>query len=250
MTSSITASAHYPRDGRIMLFVGYTFIANATLVFLGTLRVPVTGTGPPEFLTSDYVSPAGVGILGTALVVMAFIMRPREPARSSAPAAASRAEATPAKAIPATAGAAPATRDLTPVIIQRGILGAGALLTAVALIFVGVSAAPHLANVSAQLVSQPYRAFVPGPGKCDEGGASWTVPPGDPITTNCLGTIGLQVEAAHPGAGDVQLLLPGGPFPGNYRVSVQVNLSHMPDGCASIYTRASSAGHYIELHLH
>ena len=238
------ASAHYPRDGRIMLFVGYTFIANATLVFLGTLRVPVTGTGPPEFLTSDYVSPAGVGILGTALVVMAFIMRPRELARSSAPAAASRAEATPAKAIPATAGAGPATRDLNPVIIQRGILGAGALVTAVALIFVGVSAAPHLANVSAQLVSQPYRAFVPVRGKCDEGGASWTVPPGDPITTNCVGKIGLQVEAAHPGAGDIQLLLPGGPFPGNYRVSVQVNLRHMPDGCASIYTRASAAGHY------
>ena len=237
-------SAHYPRDGRIMLFVGYTFIANATLVFLGTLRVPVTGTGPPDFLTSDYVSPAGVGILGTALVVMAFIMRPREPARSSAPAAASRAEATPAKAIPAAAGADPPTRDLAPVIIQRGILGAGALVTAAALIFVGVSAAPHLANVSAQLVSQPYQAFVPGREGCDEGGASWTVPPGDPITTNCVKTIGLQVDAAHPGAGDIQLLLPGGPFPGNYRVSVQVNLSHMPDGCASIYTRASTAGHY------
>ena len=158
-----TTSAHYPRDGRIMLFVGYTLIANATLVYLGTLRVPVAGTGPPDFLTSDYVTPTGLGILGTALVVMAFIMRPRKPARSSAPAAASRAEATAAKASPATAGTGPPIRNLTPVNIQRGILGAGALVTAVALIFVAVTAAPHLANVSAQLASQPYRAFVPGP---------------------------------------------------------------------------------------
>jgi hypothetical protein len=237
------ASAHYPRDGRIKLFVGYTLIANATLVYLGTLRAPVTGTGPPDSLTADYVSPAGLGILGTALVVMAFVMRPRELARSSAPAAANRAEATLAEASPAAAGAASPVRNLAPVTIQRGILGAGALLTAVALTFVAVTAAPHLANASALLVSQPYRAFVPGPG-CDEGGASWTVAPGDPITTNCLGATGLQVEDTHPGTGDVQFLLPGGPFPRNYRISVQVNLSHMPDGCASIYTRASAAGHY------
>jgi hypothetical protein len=216
------ATAHYPQDGRVMLFVGYTLIANATLVYLGTLRAPVTGTGPPPSLTSDYVSPAGLGILGTALVVMAFVMRPREPRRSPAP----------------------TVRNIVPVTIQRGILGAGALLTAVALIFVAVTAAPHLANASAQLVGQPYHADpIPGPG-CDKAGADWTVPPGDPITTNCLGTTGLQVEDAHPGAGDVQLLLPSGPFPRNYRVSVQVNLSHMPDGCASIYTRASAAGQF------
>ena len=226
--NSEAASAQYPHDGRIKLFVGYTLIANATLVYLGTLRAPVTGTGPPDSLTSDYVSPAGLGILGTALVVMAFVMRPRTPTRSSAPAA---------------AGAASPVRNLAPVTIQRGILGTGAFLTAVALIFVAVTAAPHLADASAQLVSQPYGPVIPGPG-CD-GGASWTVPPGDPITTNCLGAAGLQVAAAHPGAGDIQFLLPGGPFPRNYRISVQVNLSHMPDGCASIDTRAGSAGHYM-----
>jgi len=237
------ASAHYPRDGRIMLFVGYTLIANATLVYLGTLRASVTGTGPPDSLTSDYVSPTGLGTLGTALVVMAFVMRPRKLARSPDPDAANRTEAILAKASPAATGAAPPVRNLASVTVQRGILGAGALLIAVALIFVAVTAAPHLANASAQLVSQPYRAFVPGPG-CDEGGASWTVPPGDPITTTCLGAKGLQVEDAHPGTGDVQFLLPGGPFPRNYRISVQVNLSHMPDGCASIYTRAGAAGHY------
>ncbi len=244
------ASAHYPRDGRVMLFVGYTLIANATLVYLGTLRAPITGIGPPDSLTSDYVSPTGLGILGTALVVMAFVLSPRELARSPAPAGADRAEAAPAPASPspaplspAAADAGPAVLKFAPVTVQRAILGVGALLTAVALIFVAVTAGPHLANASAQLVGQPYHATIPGPG-CDDGGASWTVPPGDPITTDCLGTTGLQVAAAHPGAGDVQFLLPGGPFPRNYRVSVQVNLSHMPDGCVSIYTRASAGGHY------
>jgi hypothetical protein len=239
------ASAHYPRDGRIMLFVGYTLIANATLVYLGTLHEPVTGTGPPPSLTADYVTPTGLGILGTALVVIAFIMRPRKLARSPGPAAASRAEAAAAASL-ASAGAARPVRSRAPAVqtpvIQRGILGVGALATVVALIFVGVTAAPHLASANAQLASQPYHAVVPGPG-CDIRGASWTVPPGDPITTKCLKT-GLQVAEVNPGAGDVQFLLPGGPFPRNYRVSVQVNLSNMPDGCASIYTRASAAGHY------
>jgi hypothetical protein len=240
------ASPHYPRDGRIMLFVGYTLIANATLVYLGTLHEPGTGTGPPPSLTADYVTPTGLGILGTALVVIAFIMRPWKLARSSAPAAASRAEATGAEVSLASSDAALPVRSRAPALrtpaIQRGILGVGALATAVALIFVGVTAAPHLASANAQLASQPYHAAIPGPG-CDEGGASWTVPPGDPITTKCLKT-GLQVEEVLPGAGDVQFLLPGGPFPRNYRVSVQVNLGNMPDGCASIYTRASAAGHY------
>jgi len=237
------ASAHYPRDGRIMLFVGYILIANATLLYLGTLRAPVTGTGPPSSLTADYVSPAGLGILGTALVVMAFIMRSRKRATSSDLAGAGHAKVTGAEPGLAAAGAAPLARNLAPAAAQRGILGAGALVTAVALIFVAFTAAPHLANANTKLLSQPYHALVPGPG-CDAGGASWAVPPGDPITTNCLKTTGLQVAASHPGAGDVQFMLPSGPFPRNYLISVTVNLAHMPDGCASIYSRASAVGHY------
>jgi hypothetical protein len=75
------------------------------------------------------------------------------------------------------------------------------------------------------------------------------VPQRGPVRANqcqpsrCLPT-GLQVGAAHPGVGDVQFLLPSGTFPRNYRVSVQVNLSHMPDGCVSINTRSSASGHY------
>jgi hypothetical protein len=238
------ASAPYPRDGRIMLFVGYTLIANATLVYLGTLRAPVTGTGPPDSLTRDYFSPAGLGILGTALVVMAFIMRHKQVARSPAPAAAaSRAQTAPGEAGLTGAGPTRPVRNLSPGPLQRGILGVGGLVTAAALVFAGVVAAPHLADTSAQLLSQPYQAVTPGPG-CDEGGASWSVPPGDPITTKCLPKTGLLVTIAHPGSGDVQFLLPDGSFPRNYRISVQVNVAHMPDGCVSIYTRGSAAGHY------
>ena len=43
------------------------------------------------------------------------------------------------------------------------------------------------------------------------------------------------------GAGDVQFLPPGGSFPGNYRVSVQVEFGSLTDGCVSIYTRSSAA---------
>ncbi len=226
------AAAPYPQDGRVALFAGYTLIANATLLYLGTLRVPVTGAPPSDYLTTDYVSPAGVGILGLSLAALAFILR--WPKRTRPP--------RPTPAVPAVAGAAPAAWSLAPNTIRQGIVGAGALVTAVALVFVSVIAIPRLAQASAQQLSQPYHAPIPGPG-CDSGGGSWSVPPGDPITTRCLPT-GLQVGAAHPGAGDVQFLLPSGTFPRNYRVSVQVNLSHMPDGCVSIYTRSSASGHY------
>jgi hypothetical protein len=242
LNSEQPAAALYPRDGRVTLFAGYTLIANATLVYLGTLRVPAAGAPPSDYLTADF-TPEGLGILGLALVVLTFILRwPQRPR----PIVAAEAE---------RGAAAPAWR-LAPKTIQRGILGAGVVVTIVALVFVSVSAAPRLAQASAQQVSLPYQALIPGPG-CDSGGTlslpsgdsslprgDWSVPPGFPITTRCLRT-GLQVAAAHRGSGDVQFLPPSGTFPQNYRVSVQVNLSHMPDGCASIYTRSTSAGHYV-----
>ncbi|HEY5361451.1 MAG TPA: hypothetical protein VIJ82_27825 [Streptosporangiaceae bacterium] len=250
------AGAHYPRDGRIMLFASYTLIANATLLYLGALRVPGTGGGPTAILTSDYVTPAGLGILGASLVVLAFLLRrPRRtltppspaPADSEPPPPATDAASPPAHAPPAPPpGPAPAPARASEVssrTVRHRLFRGAVLLTALGLLFVsGCSTASQLSRTNAKLLSQPYHTPVPGPG-CDARGANWSLPPGDALTTRCLKS-GLQVVALHQGSGDVQFLPPGGSFPGNYRVSVRVELGQLPDGCVSIYTRSSAAGHY------
>jgi hypothetical protein len=243
------AGAPYPRDGRIMLFASYTLIANATLLYLGALRVPRTGGGPAAILTSDYVTPAGLGILGASLVVLAFLLRRpgRAPTRrSSAPADSGPPRpATDAEppAPPPGPASAPARAPVASSRTSRRLFRSTVLLAALGLLFVsGCSTASQLSRTNVKLLSQPYHTPVPGPG-CDARGANWSVPPGDALRTRCL-KAGLQVVALHQGSGDVQFLPPGGSFPGNYRVSVRVELSQLPDGCVSIYTRASAAGHY------
>jgi len=223
------AGAPYPRAGRVMLLVSYTLAANATLLYLGTLRVPVTGGGPAAILTTDFITPAGLGVLGSSLVALAFILRRR---RHVPPARSRRVPADPA----------PGPRRARSHPVRRGLRSARMLATALLLVIVSGCAATHLGQANAKLLDQPYQTLVPGPG-CDARGASWSVPPGDPVSTRCL-KAGLQVVAAPQGSGDVQFLPPSGSFSRNYRVSVRVDLSHLADGCASIYTRSSAAGHY------
>ena len=69
-----SGNERYPRPARIMLLISYTVIANAIALYLGTLRVPTTGTSASSYLTTDFVTPAGLGILGTAAVAMAFLL--------------------------------------------------------------------------------------------------------------------------------------------------------------------------------
>ncbi|MBV9380380.1 MAG: hypothetical protein JOY82_19530 [Streptosporangiaceae bacterium] len=225
-------SAPYPRDGRIMLFTGYTLIANASLLYLGTLHLPGTNVPAADYLTSDYVTPAGVGILGTSVVVLAFVLRPREGQREK-PAGRPRE------------GQREKPRHHSPNQAARlTVAGVAAALTALVVVFVAVTAWPQQARSNAEMLNQAYRAPVPGPG-CDtnQNVASWSVPPDEPVSARCLRT-GLLVVAAPRGAGDVQFLPPSGIFPQNYSVSVHVDLAGLGQGCVSIYTRATSAGHY------
>lgn len=225
LTSAEASTPAYPRDGRVLLYASYTLIGNATVLYLGTLHVRVPGEAASDYLTADFVSPAGLGILGTALVVLAFILKKgnRAPAAAAAPAP----------------PPGPAKR---PANVPLAILRGGTLVTVMAVILVLVSGVPRLIQASATSLSQAYTAPIPGR-DCDTGGASWSVPPGDPVSTRCLAA-GLQVTAAARSAGDVQFLPPSGVFPQNYSVSVHVDLSHLPDGCVSIATRGSAAGFY------
>jgi hypothetical protein len=228
LTGPRANTAAYPRDGRILLTVSFTLVSNATLLYLGALQAPGSGTALPSYLTADPVTPLGLTTLGPALVLLAFITRTAsQPTRKTK-----------------GAGRQQRSRLLTRSAAQAGIAGVGALATGTALVIFG-SSLPRLSQASAAVPSAPYTAAVPGPG-CDAAGALWTVTPGSPITTRCT-TGGLKVEI-RPGVGlegDAKFLQPHGFGTENYRVSVTIAFSSGFDGCAGIFTRASAAGRYL-----
>jgi hypothetical protein len=254
LTGPKANSAAYPRDGRILLLVSYTLISDATLLYLGALREPGTGQGPQDYLTADPVTPLGLAALGSALVIVAFIARMNRVTDGTAAGASSvalggqgsQAAARPSgRSVPGPrqpGGPRRPTRSHSAAPV--GIAVVGALATAAALVIFG-SALPGLTRANAVLLRTPYKAPIPGPG-CDTHGALWTVTPGEPITTTC-GKAGLHVEIGPgPGiGGDVKFLPQNGFTSQNYRISVKIVFSKGFDGCAGIFTRASSAGRYL-----
>jgi hypothetical protein len=227
LTGPDSNTPRYPQDGRVLLVVSYTLAANAVLLYLGSLRVAGTGAIAAGYLTADFVSPAGLGILGSSLVVAAYIVR-----MSHAPAGAV-----------VTASPDQAGRPAAPVTVQFAVLGLGALATAIVLAFVLVNDLPELAHASSGLRAKPYIAAVPGP-DCDKGGAHWSVAPGQPIAIGC-GPKGLRVGAGPRAQGDLQFVPASGIFTQNYRVWVHVTFSRGFDGCATINTRSTAVGHYL-----
>jgi hypothetical protein len=242
LTGNKANSAKYPRDGRILLTVSYTLISSATLLYLGALHGPARAPAPPSYLASDPFTSLGLGVLGSALVVVAFVTRlTRVPAQASNPVTGHGEER--ASRVAELAGRfrarvrAPSARA-----VQFGVLGIGAALTTASLAVAGTGGVPDLARASAVQLARTYTAQVPGP-NCDTGGAAWSVAPGQPISTRC-GRNGLLVAVAPHAAGDVTFQPPDGFTSPNYRVSVTVTFGTGLDGCASIYTRASAAGRY------
>ncbi len=242
-------SDRYPRSARLMLFASYTIMTDAIVGFLGTLRTPVTGEAAMQYLTTDYTTPAGLATMGSAIVVMAYFFRrlrgqePRQPATPRAIAAAPSPEAVlqgPARSSegPARSSEGPARSLKGPARSRSGKaqVRLGATL-AVVLVLAVVSgcAGPQTAG--------SYKASpAPGP-ECDKHGALWTVPNGEPVTTQCTAA-GVDVTVSADNAGDVQFAPPVDSFSRNYSVSVKVTFGSLTDGCVSIYTRSSGDGHY------
>lgn len=135
------------------------------------------------------------------------------------------------------------SKSVTPRNMQFGILGGGALLTVLLLIFVPVYvlSRPVQANT---LLSQPYSTIHPGPG-CDTKGAIWSIAPGQPISTSCRSN-GLQIAVPAHRLGTVMFILPSRIFPRNYRVSIQFIDSTLSSGCVYIEMRASGTDYYAD----
>ena len=273
LTGTTANTVAYPRDGRILLTVAYTLVSNASLLYFGALRVPHGSAAALSYLTDDVVTPVGLAALGSALVIVAFIVGRKRgsggPAGRAGLSGARLASGGLASARLVSGGLASGgltsggpgrsrapqapARSLSAA--QVAVAGLGAIATGVALVIVG-GALPRLARANATLLSTTYVAPVPGPG-CDAGprqrrhvlvpaDALWSVTPGEPITTQCgPGSLHVQIAPGQGGEGDVKFLPPDGFVSPDYRISVKVTLSPGFDGCAGIFTRASAAGRYL-----
>ena len=242
LTGTEANTAAYPRDGRILLTVAYTLVSNASLLYLGALRVPRGSATSLNYLTADFVTPVGLAALGSALVIVAFVAGTNHVSRGRA-GRAGLASAGLASAVPGRPRAPRGTaRSLSAA--QVAVAGIGAVATGAALVILA-SALPRLAHANAASLRSTYLAPLPGPG-CDAGGAPWLITPGEPITGKCS-PAGLRVEiAAGQGKeGDVRFLPPYGFASPDYRISVKITLSQGFNGCAGIFTRASAAGRYL-----
>jgi hypothetical protein len=242
LTGTKANSANYPRDGRILLTVSYTLVSSATLLYLGALHGPARAPAPPGYLTDDLSTPLGLLVLGSALVIVAFVTRlTRLPAKAPARSAESAGWATRLtehlRVRVRVRVRRPSARAL-----QLGVVVIGAVLTTVSLTLVATGGLPDLARASTAQLGRVYTALVPGP-DCDAGGATWFVARGESVSTQCERN-GLLVTAKPHGTGDVTFRPPDGFASPNYRISVTVRFSSRFDGCASIFTRGSAAGRY------
>jgi len=217
-----TDSPAFPREGRILLYLGYTLAATSLLLYIGSLRAQTTGAPAPDYFSTDSDAFLGLFLLGSPMVVLTFLLRV-------------------GRRIPRPAGAAvpqPARR-VSSRSMQLGIVGSGVLALALVMVFLIGSALPRLVHTSQVLLGQAaYTAVSPGPG-CDTGGATWVVRPDAPISLRCLPTE-TRITALPGKTGFLGFIAPELSQAQNYRVSVQVNFSGPPSICVSIYTHSIS----------
>lgn len=222
-----SGSAAYPRMGRLLIYVGYTLVSSAILLFSATVQFAPGSSATADQFTPDTDVQLGLSLLGIPSVLCIAALRLwRWPAERRLPAFLAQRT---------TLADASATT-------QRVIVGAGALAIIAISIITAVSVVPRaLVAVNAQALTV-YRAATPGPG-CDKGTAQWALVPGAGTIT-CLPS-GMRLSVAADRDAIVEFHPPGSIYPANYSVAVRADMSAMRDGCAEILTRDEGTGFYI-----
>ncbi len=221
-----TDNPAFPREGRILLYLGYTLVATSLLLYIGSLRDQATGAPAPNYLSIEIATPVGLFLLGSPMVVLTFLL--------------SVGRRLPHPAVVAAPQPAGQVSSRT---TQFGIVGSGVVAFVLVMIFLISSALPRLVHANQVLLGQAtYTAKSPGPG-CDTGGAIWTIEPDAPINLRCLPT-GTQITAIPGKIGLVDFLHPEMNQVQNYRVSVHIDFSSAPHVCVGILTRASGTDYY------
>ncbi len=219
-------SPAFPREGRILLYVGSTLVATSLLLYIGSLRAQTTGAPAPDYFSSDSDAFLGLVLLGIPMVVLTFLLSVGR--RITRPAGA---------AIPQP------TRRVSARSTQLGIVGSGVLALALFTAFLFGSALPRLVLANQMLLGRAtYTAKSPGPG-CDTSGATWSIQPDAPISLRCL-PMGTRISALQKKSGYVGFLPPGNTLVRDYRVSVQIDFSSAPHVCIGILTHFSGTSYY------
>jgi hypothetical protein len=167
-------SRAFPRDGRVLLYLGYTMVASSVLLYAASVRITASGALSVDALSTGNDSALGLLVLGIPMVLLGFVLR-------FGPWLATRRTGV-------RTGARPAGQ-IALASAQTGIFGVGlaALLAVVApttwrVVPLAVGGVPSSTPAgggptpTATPGSAVYRARVPGPG-CDAGGAQWTLVP-------------------------------------------------------------------------
>jgi hypothetical protein len=212
-----------PRSGRVQLYFGYVLVTAALFLYGSSLRIQLTGAPVPGELTgvSDVSALGALFLLCPALALVTGLTRWQQ-WRVSTALAIDR---------PERIGRA----RLRLVVVS----GAGAVAVAVlaafsvAVVFHGPTPPPPIT----------YFTHLPGP-NCDKRGSSWTTVADPHVTLACDQHGGLHVTVSGKyKLGEIGFGFPNGVASANYRVSVHVTFGAAP-ACASILTRASTAGIY------
>jgi hypothetical protein len=227
------ASAAFPRDARVLLYLGYNVVGAALLLFVTTAQRTERLAFDLGVIQNTVVS-GGALYLGIPLVVLGALLRLgawRFQER--------RAQAASGLLVGVAGGGQRAARSA-----QVGVLAVGALL-AVAMVAVVLA---HAAPPSATGGSTAYSAQAPGP-DCDSGQAKWTI---DPVntTTTCSSagtTLALGNVASTSGIRQITLAFtpPARGFPTNYRVSVHIDFQGQSQSCLTLSTRYDGTGGYL-----
>lgn len=223
-------SRYYPREVQVLFFAGQTLVSTVLLLYLGSLQGPGGSTSIEDYLTKEIYSPLGLSVLGSLIAIMAFVQRLPRPA----------AQALPTEGVPL-----PARHRalLTARAFSWPVLGGGLVLAALLLAFVLTSALPHLLQQNTTLVNKGYSALIPGP-NCDTGGTTWSLTSNAAARAICQ-THALEVtDSSNLVQADMQFLPPNGQVGTDYSVSVHIDISQIPTGCAGVLTRFSARGGY------
>jgi hypothetical protein len=245
-------SLAFPRNGRVLLYLGYTLIAESVLLYAASIQVPVTGALSADIFSTDTDATLGLLLLGLPLIGLNLAerlctwMALQHPVR-------------PVKQ--------PSAGTLDTALLARGIqsiiLGAGAVGMIVVLALTAFRVvpladgqqrpAPLTVNPPAPRsttaptpstplgAESPYLAQVPGP-SCDPGGAQWSfVPAGAPAACE---PAGLAVSLDPNTSVTLQFVPPARVIASSYQVSAQVDMSGAPGACTGIVTQASATGFY------
>jgi hypothetical protein len=235
-------SRAFPRDGRVLLYLGYTLVASSVLLYAATVRIAASGALSADTLSTGNDAALGLLILGIPMVLLGFVLRVGAWLATRQP------------TVHATHGATVPARKSLLADSQAAILGIGlvALLGVIALTtwrvvplaVAGAQSGPPTRGTPVSTTtpaSFAYRAHAPGPG-CDTDGAQWTLVPPD-ASAQC-GPSGLRVSVDASSSVLLGFAPPGGRIPADYQVAVRVDLSAFASGCVGIITRASIQGFY------